>query len=90
LSNYNHLHAIPIEEINGNAKTVERLLITVIRKHEPKGMSLEEIEKDFETVFQERFSSFGVGSLGNFIAIRNQLFNVDADHKLRYPHLYFY
>jgi len=41
LSNYEHFPCFPFEELIGSNRIAERILITIVRKHEPDGLDLD-------------------------------------------------
>lgn len=81
LSNYEHLPAIPLSELEGNKELVERCLMTIIRKREP--ISFKEILEEFNSIYKVEFEQLRVGDLTSFITHRNQLFSQEDDHRLR-------
>ena len=83
LSNYNHLGALPLSEIVKKPKIVERLLLTIIRRHNAHGINLRQIAEEFEQILRISFEDLGVGSLVSFITTRHQLFHLDEKENLR-------
>jgi hypothetical protein len=58
-------------------------LICIIRKKEENGLTLNEIENEFKNIFKIDFDSLKVGPLPTYIALRNKLFSIDNEYKLR-------
>lgn len=83
LSNYDHLSAIPLSEIVEKPKVVERLLLTIIRRHNAHGINLRQIAEEFEKILRRPFEDLGVGSLVSFISTKHQLFHLDEKENLR-------
>lgn len=57
--------------------------MTIIRKHDAKGISLEEIEAQFKKLIRGEFADLDVGPLVTFISLRNELFKLDDKNNLK-------
>ena len=83
LANYDHLNVIPLNEIRRKPKIVERFLMTIVRKYSAKGLTLQQIDEEFNKITRQSFEDLEVGPLISFISLRNELFQVDEKNYLR-------
>ncbi len=83
LANYEHLGVIPLPEIVEKPKIVERILMTIIRRHHAQGINLAQIGEVFQKALRRPFEELRVGSLNSFISTRHQLFHLDDKENMR-------
>lgn len=83
LANYDHLNVVPLHEVKKKPKMVERILMTIVRKHDQKGLPIEEIESQFKRLIRGTFEQLEVGPLVSFISLRNELFQLDDKNYLK-------
>ena len=55
----------------------------MIRKHNPKGLSLQQIEEQFHKILRKSFDDLEVGPLVTFISLRHQMFQLDNNNQLK-------